>query len=283
MKYVNPFTDFGFKKIFGDEQNKEVLIAFLNSLLPEIHQIKTLEFQKNERLGLYDYERKVIYDLYCENEKGDKFIVELQKSKQTYFKDRTLYYSTFPIREQAEKGDWNFKLTAVYCIAILDFTFDSRPQHLHIVQLKNQHQQVFYDKLMFVYVEMPKFKKSVDELKTPADKWLYLFNNLATLQSLPPSLEQEAYFPRVMEMAALSQFSDAEMEIYHTSLKNRWDWNAVLETAVEAASEKSLQKGREEGREETQIATAIKLKNLGIPREIILASTGIDINDLDLQ
>ena len=124
MKYVNPFTDFGFKKIFGDEQNKEVLIAFLNSLLPEIHQIKTLEFQKNERLGLYDYERKAIYDLYCENEKGDKFIVELQKSRQTYFKDRALYYATFPIREQAEKGDWNFKLTAVYCIAILDFTFD---------------------------------------------------------------------------------------------------------------------------------------------------------------
>ena len=124
-KYINPFTDFGFKKLFGEELNKDLLLDFLNELLKEEQgQIKDLTYLKTEHLGLTESDRKAIFDLYCENERGEKFIVELQKSKQNFFKDRTVYYSTFPIREQAEKGEWNYNLKAVYCIGILDFTFD---------------------------------------------------------------------------------------------------------------------------------------------------------------
>ena len=128
-KYVNPYTDFGFKKIFGEEASKPQLIDFLNSLLPEKNKIVSLTFKNNEQLGTTELDRKAIatatrYDIYCENDRGEKFIVELQKAKQNYFKERTIYYSTFPIREQAERGDWNYNLTAVYCIGILDFTFD---------------------------------------------------------------------------------------------------------------------------------------------------------------
>ena len=123
-RYVNPFTDFGFKKIFGEEASKPMLLDFLNSLLPQQKTITTLTFKNTEQIGQTDTDRKAIYDIYCENEHGEKFIVELQKAKQNYFKERTVYYSTFPIREQAEKGDWNYRLNAVYCIGILDFTFD---------------------------------------------------------------------------------------------------------------------------------------------------------------
>ncbi len=122
-KYVNPFTDFGFKKIFGEEARKPLLLDFLNALLPETEKIIDLSFKNNEQLGQTNLDRKAIYDLYCENEKGKKFIVELQKAKQNYFKERTIYYSTFPIREQAEKGEWKYNLKAVYCIGILDFIF----------------------------------------------------------------------------------------------------------------------------------------------------------------
>ena len=115
-KYVNPFTDFGFKKIFGEEASKPLLIDFLNALLPQTSKIVDLNFKNTEHLGQTDADRKAIYDIYCENEKGEKFIVELQKAKQNYFKERTIYYSTFPIREQAEKGDWNYNLKAVYCV-----------------------------------------------------------------------------------------------------------------------------------------------------------------------
>ncbi|MET3047314.1 Rpn family recombination-promoting nuclease/putative transposase, partial [Flavobacterium covae] len=106
-KYINPFTDFGFKKIFGEEASKNLLIDFLNTLLPEHDQIKELSFKNTEQLGITDLDRKAIYDIYCQNEKGEKFIVELQKAKQNFFKERTIYYATFPIREQAEKGEWN--------------------------------------------------------------------------------------------------------------------------------------------------------------------------------
>ena len=165
-KYINPFTDFGFKKIFGEEASKPLLIDFLNALLPHADKIVDLTFKNNEQLGLTDMDRKAIYDIYCENEKGEKFIVELQKAKQNYFKERTIYYSTFPISDQAEKGEClpvsqtglpvgqtgNYNLKSVYCIGILDFTFDDyetepeKSEVVHIIKLKNQHGKTFYDK-----------------------------------------------------------------------------------------------------------------------------------------
>ena len=104
-KYINPFTDFGFKKIFAEEASKPLLLDFLNAVLPPDDKIKSLTFKKNEQLGQTEFDRKAIYDIFCENQQGEKFIVELQKAKQNYFKDRTIYYSTFPIQEQAEKGE----------------------------------------------------------------------------------------------------------------------------------------------------------------------------------
>ena len=124
-KYVNPFTDYGFKKLFGEEPGKELLLDFLNELLREEQgQIVALTYLKNEHLGSGESDRRAIFDIYCENERGEKFIVELQKTKQNFFKDRTVYYATFPIQEQARRNEWNFELKAVYTVAILDFVFD---------------------------------------------------------------------------------------------------------------------------------------------------------------
>jgi len=124
-KYINPYTDFGFKKLFGSEDNKELLIDFLNQLIKEQGKITGLTFLNSEQLGMTDYERRAVYDIYCENEKGERFIVEMQKVDNNYFMDRTLFYATFPIREQAIKGkEWNFKLKAIYTVGILDFIFD---------------------------------------------------------------------------------------------------------------------------------------------------------------
>ena len=124
-KYIDPFTDFGFKRLFGEECNKDILLDFLNELLhKDAGRIVSLSYLKNERLGLPSESRKAVFDIYCENERGEKFIVELQKTKQEYFKDRSLYYSTFAITDQALQGDWNFELKEVYVIAILDFIFD---------------------------------------------------------------------------------------------------------------------------------------------------------------
>ncbi len=98
-KNLNPLTDFGLKKLFGSEPNKDLLIDFLNQILPEKHKIETLTYAQNEHLGVSEIDRKAIFDLYCIGETGEKFIVEIQKAKQNYFKNRSVFYSTFPIQE----------------------------------------------------------------------------------------------------------------------------------------------------------------------------------------
>ncbi len=102
-KYINPLTDFGFKKLFGTEMNKNLLIDFLNQILPKDKQIEDLSYSSTDKLGKTPLDRKAIFDLYCKGKDGERFIVEMQKAKQNYFKDRSVFYSTFPIQEQAKK------------------------------------------------------------------------------------------------------------------------------------------------------------------------------------
>ena len=125
-KYVNPFTDYGFKRLFGEESSKDLLLDFLNELFEaEQGKIKEIMYLESDRLRTSEEPRKAIFDLYCENEKGEKFIVELHKTKQKFFKDKMLYYITFPLHKQALDGRVrNFEIKAVYAIDILDFVFE---------------------------------------------------------------------------------------------------------------------------------------------------------------
>ena len=271
-KYVNPFTDFGFKKIFGEEASKPLLIDFLNALLPSRSKIIDLNFKNNEHLGQTIADRKAIYDIYCESENGEKFIVELQKAKQNFFKDRTIYYSTFPIREQAEKGEWNYQLKAIYCIGILDFTFDdyeSEPEKsevVHSIKLKNQNNVVFYDKLTYIYLEMPNFKLQENQLTTRLDQWLFFIKNLEDFQTIP-NIFSDHVFNKAFEKAEIAKFGPIEMEQYEINLKQYRDYKNTIDTAFDD--------GKVEGKIEGKIETAILLKKLGVDIHIISESTGL--------
>jgi predicted transposase/invertase (TIGR01784 family) len=238
-RYINPFTDFGFKKLFGEEANKDLLIDFLNELLEDRGGLTDLTFIKSEQLGATEADRKAIFDLYCQNSKGEKFIVELQKAKQKFFKDRSIYYSTFPIQEQALKGDWDYKLNAVYTISIMDFEFDDNQLHKakirHDIQLLDiETKELFYDKLKFIYLEMPKFNKTIDELETHYDKWLYVLKNLPKLDRVPEKLK-EGLFLRLFEVAEIAKYDDNEQRAYQDSVKYYRDLKNVMDTAVEEA------------------------------------------------
>ena len=244
-KYVNPFTDYGFKRLFGEEPSKDLLLDFLNELLSdEQGRITNLTYLKTDRLGTTEEQRKAVFDLYCENERGEKFIVELQKTKQKFFKDRTVYYSTFPIREQAEKGsEWNFELHAVYTIAILDFVFDddkNEPEkYRYDVKLSDMETcKVFYDKLTFIYLEMPKFQKNLKEINTRFEKWLFIIRNLNKLDRIPDEL-REGIFERLFEIAEIAKFSPREAEEYEDSLKVYRDLKNSIDTAMEEAISKT--------------------------------------------
>lgn len=202
-RYVNFYTDFAFKKLFGTEANKELLMSFLNALFDGREKINGLTYLNTEQLGQTASERRAVFDVYCENEKGEKFLIEMQKSEQNYFKDRSIYYSTFPIQEQAPRGIWDFRLQKVYVLDILDFCFDDTDEHYlhHEVQLTDKKsRRVFYDKLTYIYLEMPKFKKTEDELQSDFDKWLYAIKNLCSLMERPKVL-QDAVFQRFFEQA----------------------------------------------------------------------------------
>lgn len=277
-KYINPLTDFGFKKLFGVEPNKELLIDFLNQLLPPVHQIKSLTYTKNEHLGDSVQDRKAIFDLYCESASGEKFIVEVQKAKQNFFKDRSVYYSTFPIQEQAKKGDWDFQLSAVYTIGILDFVFDdhkNRDDIVHTVKLKDHENRTFYDKLTYIYIELPKFKKQDTELENRFDKWIYVFKHLSNLQSKPIAL-QEKIFEKLFKVAEIAKFSRKEKELYEESLKYYRDLKNVVDSSKEEGRIEGKIEGKIEGRIEGKIEIARAMKNSGMPIPEIIKYTGLD-------
>ena len=251
-RYINPLTDFGFKRLFGTEPNKNLLIDFLNVILPTQHRVKDLTYRSTENLGNTPLDRKAVFDLYCQSEKGEKFIVEMQKAKHNYFKDRSIYYASFPIQDQAEKGDWNYKLDPVYTIGILDFVFDEDKNDdtlLHIVELKDQNCKVFYEKLKFIYLELPKFKKTIDQLNDHFDKWLFLLKHLPDLEE-PPLPLQENVFMQLFEVARITNFSPDEREAYENSLKYYRDMNGVIETAREEGKVQGIQEGKAQGIQE---------------------------------
>jgi predicted transposase/invertase (TIGR01784 family) len=280
-RYINPFTDFGFKKLFGEEANKDLLIDFLNQLIgSETGLITSLTYLRNEHIGSAQEDRKAIFDLYCENQKGEKFIVELQKARQKFFKDRSLYYSTFAIQEQAITGEWDFKLQRVYTVSIMDFEFDetqaNRQKFIHdICLIDRETNEIFSDKLRYIYLEMPKFLKREDELETQFDKWLYVLRNLADLQEIPARI-QERIFRRLFDAAELARYSPDDRRAYHSSLKYYRDIKNVIDTAFE----QGIEKGIEEGREQERFDMARLMKAADEPTDKITRFTGLSADEI---
>ena len=275
-RYVNPYTDFGFKLLFGTPVNKDLLIGFLNALFRGEQEITDVTYLNAEQLGRAEWDRKAVFDVYCENVKGERFIVEMQKAKQKYFKDRSVFYSTFPIREQAKVGDWDYELKSVYTVGILNFVFDEdkddEEYYHHEVKLMDVgRKEVFYEKLTFIYLEMPKFRKREEELETLFDKWMFVLKNLATLLDRPAAL-QERVFKRLFETAEIARFSESEMRDYEESLKNLRDLGNVLNTAKE--------EGRKEGRKEGIETMALRMRDDGMSLEVIAKYTGLSIEEV---
>ena len=271
-RYISLLTDFGFKRIFGTALNKELLICFLNSLFDGKQVVRDVKYLNNEHLGDVYVARKAIFDVYCEGENGEKFIVEMQNAYQEFFKDRSLFYSTFPIREQAVKGsDWDFRLSHVYMVSFLNTDMKEKafdPDEIcHYVKLcDTTTHKVFYEKLDFIYVEIAKFEKSEEELVTLYDKWLYVLKNLSTLTNRPKSLRDKV-FDRLFEEAEIARFSPRELREYEDSCKAYRDLKNSLDTA--------LRQGRAEGREEERKAVAQKMKSMGMTVESICQVTGL--------
>ena len=237
-----------------------------------------MKYLNSENVGDVYAERKAIFDVYCEDEKGEKFIVEMQNAYQTFFKDRSLFYSTFPIREQAPKGsDWNFCLKKVYVVALLNYkmsdgAFDSSDTIHTIALMDTKTNKVFNAKLMFKYVEVGRFDKTDEELTSLSDKWMYVLKNLSRLDNRPAAL-REKIFSKLFDAAAVARFTPTELREYEDSLKAYRDIKNSLDTAKE--------EGREEGRAEGIAMVAKMMFAKGMDIETIASMTGMTKDELE--
>lgn len=255
MRYIDPLTDWGFKRLFGSEMNKEILLGFLQDLFPE-KDIRDISYLGNENAGATSGDRKAVFDVSCRTEKGEEFIVEMQKAPQEYFRDRALYYSTFPLQRQAPKGDWDFRLTPVYMVGILNFGLVHNVRDE--LREKVREMRVFRyeltettlgermtDNLAFVFLELERFGKSEDGLETMLDKWMYVLKNLSRLTERPVEL-QERIFRRLFEAARIAAFTREELDEYTNDMMTEND----RRNAIDYARKQGLAEGRAEGRTE---------------------------------
>ena len=235
-RYISLLTDFGFKRIFGTAMNKDLLICFLNSLFDGKQVVKDVSYLNPEHVGDVYTDRRAIFDVYCEGENGEKFIVEMQNAYQAYFKDRSLFYSTFPIREQAPKGN--------------------------------------YDKLEFIYVEIAKFNKSLEELETLYDKWLYALKNLYKLTQRPKELCDKV-FDRLFEEAEIAKFTPQELREYEASKIAYRDIKNSVDTAKREGIAEGMEKGMKKGMEKKSLEIAKKMLTKGMDEATVMEITGL--------
>lgn len=286
-RFIDPYSDFGFKHLFGKMPNREFLINFLNGVFKGRKIIVDIQYSTTEYKGPGKSYRKTIFDLYCTGEKGEKFIIEMQKAKVDNFKDRSMFYIANLIQEQGMGviASWDYQLPEIYFLAIMNFKFDdSHPDHfIHDVRLMEIHKnEEFYPKMGCIFIEMPKFKKAEDELQDELDEWLYLLNNLASLDEIPVSLRGKKAYENVFEIAEVGNLTPEEMNEYQQSLKILRDNNAVMSYAKREAKALGLAEGKAEGKAEEKKQIIFNLKAKGIDSQIIADATGMSVEEIEM-
>ena len=278
-KFINPFTDIGFKRIFGQEISKPVLITFLNALLADEHTIKDVKFLDKELIGASDSNRSLIYDIYCETEAGEHIIVEMQNKYQPYFKKRSIYYMSRSIVAQGEKGSqWNYDIKAVYLVAFLNFKLSDISQDFRtdVALMDMKHRTVFSDKVRLIYLQLPYFTKEADDCENVFERIIYVLKHMDALQRMPWIL-QDQVFKKLSEIAEVASLSKEEREQYDESLRHYRDTLVVMEGQYLEGEKKGFEKGRAEER----IVNARNLKRNGVPVDIIVKSLGLTEEEID--
>ena len=290
-KFINPFTDVGFKRIFGQEVSKPVLIAFLNSLLEDERVITDLKFLDKEQLGLVEGDRSLIYDIYCETETGEHIIVEMQNKYQPYFKERSIYYTARSIVEQGERGSkWKYDIKAVYLVAFLNFEISdiSSDFRTDVALMDMKHRTLFSDKVRLIYLQLPYFTKEAEACETIFEKIIYTLKNMDILQRMP-WMAQNAVFQRLSEIAEVASLNKEERMKYDESLRAYRDTIVVMEGQFKEGERKGLEeglvegerKGRAEGRAEERLHNAQSLLANGVPLDVVIKSLSLSDEEVE--
>ena len=307
-KYIDLMVDWSFKKIFGTEVNKDILIEFLKVIFPQ-YAISDITYVPTEQLGIMEDDRKAIFDVLCRTVDGKTFLVEMQRGYQKHFFERALFYTSFPIMKQGKKAlaeeargnrPWDFSLDGVFFLGILNFKYEDDEMTEHRYRLMEAtSKKLMTDKLEFVFVEVEKFDKGEDELETDLDKWLYLLKNMSNLLERPESL-RDRIFTKLFDVAELAQLDDKDRTNYIKAMNTERDTYNQIEYARETGREEGLKEGhkkghkegkeegikegREEGAKQKSFDIAKRMLEKGIAMETISELTGLtekEISELD--
>ena len=282
-RFINPFTDVGFKIIFGQEFSKPRLLDFLNTLLEGERVITNLTFLDKEQEAMFDGDRSPIYDILCETDSKEKIIVEMQNREHPNFKERMLYYASEAIVRQGERGTaWNYDIKAVYMVAFTNFVLTGYSDRLRIdVGLTDlQRGGLFSDKLRLIYLQMPCFTKEMEECENHFERWIYILKNMEILERMPWAA-QNAVFRRLAEVAEVSALSKEERIKYDRALKRYRDTYNAMTGAEQKGLAEGLAKGRAEGEREKALESARRMKVKGYPIEDIAEITGLDAETIN--
>ena len=257
-KYIDLMVDWSFKKIFGTEVNKDILIEFLKVIFPQ-YAISDITYVPTEQLGIMEDDRKAIFDVLCRTEDGKTFLVEMQRGYQKHFFERALFYTSFPIMKQGKKAlaeeargnrPWDFSLDGVFFLGILNFKYEDDEMTEHRYRLMEAtSKKLMTDKLEFVFVEVEKFDKGEDELETDLDKWLYLLKNMSNLLDRPEKL-RDRIFTKLFDVAELAQLDDNDRTNYIKAMNTERDTYNQIEYARETGREEGREEGHKVGKEE---------------------------------
>jgi predicted transposase/invertase (TIGR01784 family) len=248
-RYMDLKTDFAFKLVFVNEEDKSAVISLLNEILKGRCTVADVEYLLPEQLGNTEKERKAFFDLYCRNERGERFVIEMQVARHKNFIDRCLFYMTFPIQNQAVKGEeWDYHLEPIFFIAIMDFTlWTEHRNYISYHSLMNEEtREIVSDKIQLVTIELDKFLKTEDELETYLDYWLYCFKHAPELESQPKKI-QGKIFNKLFYIIDTGNLTHKDMEAYNKSVTEYADVRFVMASNREEGMEIGYKKGIEEG------------------------------------
>ena len=274
-KYINPFTDWGFKRLFGREASKDLLVSFLNDLFEGEFHVKDVTFKDKEQLADAKDLRGCIYDVYCETDDGKHFIVEMQNSWTVNFVNRTLCYASKAITSQREKGKTKEKvllyaLVPVYVVSFMNFAprgGDEVRQFKTDVMLREKNSEdPFTDKLRFIYLNLTFFTKEPDDCVTDFEKWIYVLKHMETLERIPFET-QKKIFNRLEDVADISSLKKEDMEKYEESQNMVDNYNLGMYSAWLT--------GNEKGKLEGKIETAHNLLLMGMSVPQVMQATGL--------
>jgi len=265
MKFVDVKNDVAFRKIFGNENKKVILISFLNAVLglEGQNRVKDVTLLNPFQLPRIAGEKSSIIDVRATDEKGSTFIVEMQVAEPAGFAKRVLYYTSKDYAGQINSGDDYPLLRPVYFIGVLDFDYFSGKNYLssHLIVDEETGECSFKD-LKFRFIELKKFNKKVHELKNIIDKWTFFIKNAEELEVMPENVDDEG-LKQAYEEAAQHNWTKAAYDAYIYSGMREQDERGRVE----------LEKDREREKERRRII--LGLNDNKIPVNLIAKSVGI--------